>query len=330
MNLVCEKLKNNNGLEVTLLNLGATITSVSVPVADDGRIDLTLGYDKPEDYFDDRFHFGSTPGRYANRIGCGRFSLNGMDYQLTCNDGKHQLHGGETDFAKKLWDCSREADLVTFTYTSPDGENGYPGMLTAHIAYSLNDEGELTIDYCAVSDADTIINLTNHAYFNLSDGSGPVFDHELELNSDSFIVTDKESIPTGEIRTTADSPMDFSKAKKIGSVIHSDYDQISNFNGLDSCFVVNGSGLRRAAVLTDPASGRSLEVDTDMPGIQIYSGQGIKEGTEGRDGRVYGPCSGLCLEAQDYPDAPNHPEFPSAILRKGEVYKRTIIYRFKY
>ena len=328
MELRHEILKNNNGLEVTLLNLGASIIGVSVPGGDGKRIDLTLGYDDPGDYTEDKFYFGPTPGRYANRIAGGRFTLNGKDYQLTCNEGRNHLHGGDTGFGKRYWQTCRTDDIVSFTYYSEDGENGYPGNLTATVSYSLNDDNELIIKYTASSDADTVINLTNHAYFNLNGGLKPVLDHELFIDADSFIMTDTENIPTGEIRKTAGTPMDFSAPGKLGDVVFSDYEPIKNFKGLDSCFVIRGSGLRRAAVLTDPASGRSLEVDTDMPGLQIYTGQGIPAGTKGRGGLVYEAFSGVCLEAQNYPDAPNHPDFPSAVLKKGETYETTIIFRF--
>jgi aldose 1-epimerase len=328
MELICEKLNNKNGIEVTLLNFGAALIGVSVPDKDGGRTELTLCYDSPGEYVNDKFFFGSTPGRYANRIGRGRFTLNGHTYQLTLNEGRNQLHGGENGFAKKYWKASREDGVVTFTCISKSGENGYPGELTANVTYSLNDENELIINYHATSDADTIINLTNHAYFNLNGGTAPILDHELCLNSDSFIVTDKENIPTGEIRDTAGTSMDFSSPRRLGDVVFSEYEPIQNVQGLDSCFAVNGEGLRRAAVLSDPASGRTLEVDTDMPGLQIYTGQGIPEGTRGRGGLTYGPYSGVCLEAQNHPDAPNQPHFPSAVLKKGEAYKRTILYRF--
>jgi aldose 1-epimerase len=330
MEMVCEKLTNNNGMEVTLLNLGATLTGVCVPNKDGGRTDLTLGYDSPEDYIYDSFFFGATPGRYANRIGRGRFILNGQEYQLTLNEGRNQLHGGENGFAKKYWQASKQDSVVTFTYHSEDGENGYPGALAAKVAYSLNDENELVINYSATSDADTIINLTNHAYFNLNGGSASILDHELCLNADSFIVTDKENIPTGEIRDTAGTSMDLSFPRRLRDVVFSEYEPIQNVQGLDSCFALNGEGLRRAAVLSDPASGRTLEVDTDMPGVQIYSGQGIPEGTKGRGGLVYGPYSGVCLEAQNHPDAPNHPHFPSAVLKKGAAWKATIVFRFSF
>ena len=326
----CEILKNKNGLEVKLLNLGAALISVSVPDKNGERVDLTLGYDDPEAYLEDKFYFGSTPGRFANRIAGGRFTLDGKEYQLTCNEGRNQLHGGETGFGKRYWQTEKKGDAVTYTYKSEDGENGYPGNLNAALTYSLNDDNELMMNFAAVSDADTVINLTNHAYFNLNGGGKPVLDHELYLNADSFIVTDKENIPTGEIRKTAGTPLDFSRPKRLGDVVYSDYESIKSFNGLDNCFSVNGSGFRRAAVLTDPASGRSLEVDTDLPGIQVYSSQGIPEGTKGRRGLVYVPYSGVCLEAQNYPDAPNHPNFPSAVLKKGDDFKAVIIYRFRF
>jgi len=328
MDLICEKLTNKNGVEIKLLNLGAALISISVPEPGGGRAELTLGYENDEDYFDDSYFFGSTPGRFANRIGGSRFSLNGNMYELPPNEGANHLHGGADGFAKKLWETRREGDCVIFTHHSPDGENGYPGAMTASAAYSLNDENELIIEYAASSDADTVVNLTNHAYFNLSGGADKILDHTLRLNADAYVVTDEENIPTGEIRQTAGIPMNFSTPARIGDAVDSGYEAITYTGGLDSCFVLNGTGLRDAAVLSDPASGRTLEVMTDLPGLQIYTGHGIKDGTRGRDGLVYGPFSGVCLEAQHLPDAPNQPGFPSAVLTKGETFTATIIFRF--
>jgi len=328
MSLICETLKNNNGIEAKLLNLGAALISLSVPAGDGERADLTLGYDNNEDYYKDSFYFGSTPGRFANRIGSAAFSLDGRVYDLPPNENRNQLHGGATGFSKKLWDRARENGRVTFTYVSPDGESGYPGTLTAKVSYTLNDENELVIEYAATSDKDTVINLTNHAYFNLGGGAGTILNHLLKINADSFIVTDKENIPTGEIRKTAGSVMDFTEPARLADVVYSDEEAIRNFSGLDSCFKLNGEGLRSAAVLADPDSGRRLEVLTDLPGLQIYSGQYIPENTKGRGGLAYGPFGGVCLEAQHFPDAPNRPEFPSAVLRKGDIFSAKIIYRF--
>ena len=330
MNMICEKLNNKNGMEVALLNFGATITSISVPEPDGGRIDLTLGHESAEEYIEDWQYLGSTPGRFANRIDRGQFTLNGKTFQLTLDDTHMHLHGGKTGFAHRYWETAREGGQVVFTYFSPDGENGYPGNLTAKAAYSLNDENELTINYSATTDSDTIINLTNHAYFNLAGGKGTVLDHELQLNADSFVVTDKDLVPTGEIRGTAGTPMDFSSLRRIGDAVGSDYEAILDANGIDSCFVLNGSGLRRAATLVEPSSGRRLEVDTDLPGLQVYTSNSLPEGTKGRDGLVYGQYSAVCLEAQHYPDAPNQSGFPPAVLRKGELFSATIVYRFLF
>ena len=327
MALICEKLSNNNGLEVKLLNLGAALIGVSVPGSAGGRDDLVLGYENESDYLDDNLFFGSTPGRFANRIGGARFSLNGNTYTLPPNEFGNQLHGGENGFAKKLWDTQRENDVVTFTYQSPDGENGYPGNLTASVSYSLNDENELAIGYEAESDKDTVINLTNHAYFNLK-GNDTILDHMLQINADSYVVTNKENIPNGELGKTAGGGLDFSKPMRVGDAVDSNEEAIRLFNGIDSCFVLKGEGMRSAAVLKDPATSRTLEVLTDLPGLQIYTGQYIPENTKGRSGIVYGPFSGICLEAQHFPDAPNRPEFPSAALRKGEVFKAAIVFRF--
>ena len=329
MALICEKLTNNNGIEVKLLNLGAALIGVSVPGSAGGRDDLVLGYENESDYLEDSLFFGSTPGRFANRIGGSRFSLNGNTYTLPPNEFGNQLHGGENGFAKKIWETKRENDVVTFTYHSPDGENGYPGNLTARVSYSLNDDNELNIEYEAASDEDTVINLTNHAYFNLN-GKGTILDHTLKINADSYVVTNEENIPNGELKKTAGGGMDFSKPARIKGAVDSDEEAIRLFNGIDSCFVLKDDGLRSAAVLKDPATGRTLEVLTDLPGLQIYTGQYIPENTKGRSGASYGPFSGVCLEAQHFPDAPNRPEFPSATLRKGEVFKAAIVFRFGF
>ena len=326
MDLICEKLTNKNGVEVKLLNLGAALISVKVPDPEGRLDDLVLGYDSDCEYMDDSFFFGSTPGRFANRIGGSRFSLNGREYDLPPNEGKNHLHGGENGFAKKLWETKRENDRVIFTYHSPDGENGYPGNMTALVSYRLSDDNELIIKYSATSDQDTVINLTNHAYFNLN-GKGTILDHILQLNADSYVVTNEENIPTGELRKTSGG-MDFSKPKRIGDAINSNEEAIKLFDGIDSNFVLKGEGMRSAAILKDPETGRTLEVLTDLPGLQIYTGQYIPENTKGRDGHTYGPFSGVCLEAQHFPDAPNCPEFPSATLKKGEVYKAGIVFRF--
>jgi len=328
MTLICETLKNKNGIEVKLLNLGASIIGVSAPGRDGKREDLVLGYENNEEYFEDGLYLGSTPGRFANRIGGARFSLNGSVYDLPPNEGGNQLHGGENGFAKKLWETSVEDGRVAFTYVSPDGENGYPGTLTASASYGLNDDNELSIVYTAKADADTVLNLTNHAYFNLNGGRGTALDHELKINADEYVVTNKENIPTGELRKTAGSAIDFSEPKSLRSAIESGEEVVTNFGGVDSCFALNGKGFRSAALLKDPESGRTLEVLTDLPGLQIYSSQHIPENTKGRGGRVYGPFSGVCLEAQQFPDAPNRPEFPSAVLRKGEVFTAAIVFRF--
>jgi Galactose mutarotase and related enzymes len=329
MELICEKLKNKNGMEVTLSNLGAAIISITVPDKNGERVELTLGYENPEDYIDDLQFMGSTPGRYANRIKDAMFTLNGTTYQLTVNDRGSQLHGGRPSFAHRLWESERNENQVKNTYTSPDGENGYPGNLNVETCYTLNDNNEIVIEYSAISDADTVINLTNHAYFNLV-GSGTILDHVLKLDADAYVVTDDNYSPTGEIRSVSGTHMDFTSAKRLGDAIFSDDEMIKKYGGLDSSFTINGTGLRSAAILNDPESGRTLEVITDLPGVQVYTSQMLPEGTIGRGGIAYVPHSAVCLEAQNYPDAPNQPNFPSPVLRAGETFKATIIYRFSF
>ena len=327
-NLILEKLINENGMEVTLSNLGAAIINITVPSKNGERTALTLGYEKPEDYYNDLNFMGSTPGRYASFIKDAQFPLNGKLYKLAKNDGENMLHGGTPSFAHRIWESKRDENKVKLTYTSPDGENGFPGTVTVTTSYALNENNEIVIEYKAQTDADTAINLTNHVYFNLA-GVGTILDHLLELNSDSFIVTDEQQIPTGEIRSIGGTPMDLTSPKRLGDAIFSGYEAIKQYGGFDNYFAVNGQGLRLAARLTDPESGRILEVLSDLPGIQVYTTQQLPEGTKGRAGFTYGPYSAVCLEAQKYPDAPNQPSFPSAILREGETFMATIIYRFR-
>ena len=328
--IVLEKLNNNNGMEIGLINVGATLTSITFPGIGGGRDELTLGFESSEAYIENPPYFGSTPGRVASRITGGRFELNGRTYNLQRNAGQHTLHGGNPGFGSRYWKCIRDdqANSVTYNYVSPAGENGFPGTLDATVRYCLNNENEIIIEYFAETDEDTVINLTNHAYFNFSGGKTTIRDHLLYLACDYYVVTDKNDVPTGELRPTSGTPMDFSVPRRLGEAIDSDFEAIKKVGGLDTCFAVKGEGLRRAAVLSDPATGYRLEVDTDMPGIVVYTAQLLPKGTKGRGGLIYGPFSGVCLEAQNLMDAPNQPDFPSPVLRKGDIYKRTIIYRF--
>ena len=314
-------LKNEAGFEVSVTNYGGTVTSLRAPDRDGNFGEVVLGFETLDEYVRNPRYFNALIGRHANRIARGRFSLNGVEYQLPCNNGPNHLHGGFKGFDKRVWDVRESGNTLHLTYFSQDGEEGYPGNLTASVDYTLLDN-ELRIDYRATTDRDTIVNLTNHSYFNLR-GAGTILDHELTLNADHFTPVSEALIPTGEIKAVAGTPMDFRKAKAIGS-------DLDAAGGYDHNFVLNDwdGTLRLAARLYEPVSGRVLEILTTEPGIQFYSGNFLDGSLIGRNGVAYEKYTGLCLEPQHFPDAPNHPNFPSTVLRPGEEYKQTSVYRF--
>jgi len=314
-------LNNSLGFEVSITNYGGAITSLKTPDRDGNFGDIVLAYETLDDYVRNPRYFGALIGRHANRIARGRFSLNGIEYQLPCNNGLNHLHGGFKGFDKRVWDVSQDGNVLQLSYFSKDGEEGYPGNLTASVDYTLIDNA-LQIDYRATTDHDTIVNLTNHSYFNLR-GHGTILDHELTLHADSFTPVDEELIPTGEIRPVIGTPMDFRNGKAIGS-------QLAFIGGYDHNFVLNDwdGALRLAARLYEETTGRVLEILTTEPGIQFYSGNFLDGSLVGRNGVAYQKYTGLCLEPQHFPDAPNHPNFPSTVLRPGEEHKQTTVYRF--
>ncbi len=325
-------LANANGMEVSLTNFGATIVSILVPDREGKFADVSLGFDTIEGYETASPYFGAIAGRYANRLNQGRFTLDGTTHQVALNDARHHLHGGETGFDKRVWTARTMAESgsvgVELTYASPAGEENYPGALAVTVAYRLNNQNEIVIDYRAVTDAPTIINLTNHAYFNLAgEGGGTILDHQMQIHADAFVATDGELIPTGEIRSVDGSPMDFREPHAIGERIGAGYDALTFARGYDHCYVLTGHGLRLAATVVEAASGRVLEVLTDEPGLQFYCGNFL-DGVIGKSGHAYPFRSGFCLEANHFPDSPNHPEFPSTVLRPGETYAQQTIYRF--
>lgn len=309
-------LTNSFGLEVSITSYGGVITSLKTPG------DIVLGFETLDEYVRNPRYFGALIGRHANRIARGRFSLNGIEYQLPCNNGVNHLHGGFKGFDKRDWTVREDHNSLHLTYFSKDGEEGYPGNLTAFVDYTLRDN-ELHIDYRATTDRDTIVNLTNHSYFNLR-GAGTILDHELMLNADHFTPVSGDLIPTGEIKSVEGTPMDFRKAKAIGAEL----DAVAG--GYDHNFVLNNwdGSLRLAARLYEPVSGRALEILTTEPGIQFYSGNFLDGSYIGKNGVAYEKYTGLCLEPQHFPDAPNHPHFPSTVLRPGEEYKHISVYRF--
>ena len=313
-------LSNASGFEVSITDYGGAITSLKTPDRHGNLGDIVLGFKTLDDYVHNPRYFGALIGRHANRIANGQFSLNGNTYNLPQNNGANHLHGGFNGFDKRVWTAREDGNKLHLSYLSRDGEENYPGNLNAFVDYTLLDS-ELRIEYRATTDRDTIVNLTNHSYFNLR-GEGTILDHELTINADSFTPVTQELIPTGEIRSVEGTPMDFRKSKPIGLRI----DKVQ----YDHNFVLNGwdGSLRLAARLHEPLSGRTLEVLTTEPGIQFYSGNFLDGSIIGRNGVAYPKYAGLCLEPQHFPDAPNHPNFPSTVLRPGEEYNHTTVYRF--
>lgn len=315
----------NDKIEVSVTNYGATITSILAPDKNQNMGDIVLGYDTATEYEQNGGYFGATIGRYANRIGGAKFELNGVTYRLAANDGENHLHGGKTGFDKKLWDaCEKDAKLIMKTKSS-DMEENYPGNLEVEVSFSLEDDA-LIIEYCAVSDKDTVINLTNHSYFNLS-GKGNILNHELTVNADKFTRVDGNAIPTGELPEVKGTPLDFTSAHTIGERIDADDEDLKAVGGYDHNFVIRGEGMRLAAKFADKASGRAMEVYTDNVGLQIYTGNMI-DPVKGKNGERYGKRSGCCFETQCFPDSPNQPSFPSCLLKAGETYATTTKFRF--
>ena len=311
-------LTNDLGYEVSISTYGCAITTLKTPDRDGVFGDIVLGYETLEDYVRNPRYLGaSCIGRHANRIGEGRFSLNGVDYQLGRNNGPNHLHGGFQGFDKRVWNATEDGNVLRLSYLSKDGEESYPGNLEAFVDYGLSGN-ELSIKYRASTDRDTIVNLTNHSYFNLA-GAGTIVDHELTLHADNFTPVDSGLIPTGEIKPVAGTPMDFRNSRPIGSEVEYDHNFVlSNWDG----------SLRPAARLYESTSGRVVEILTTQPGIQFYSGKFLDGSLIGKKGVAYEKYTGLCLEPQHFPDAPNHPNFPSTVLRPGEEYDQTTIIRF--
>lgn len=321
---------NANGLTAKWIERGATLTELHIPDREGQAADVVLGFDNLAGYESEaNQHFGCTTGRFANRIRDAKFQLDGVEYQLARNIDPHHLHGGgERSLDRLLWQAEPIDGGVRFSYTSPDGEENYPGAMEIVVTYTLNDEDALRIDYEATTDKPTIINLTNHSYFNLSGhGSTSILDHELRIDADRYTPVDDLLVPTGEVADLANTPLDFRRRHRIGDAI----DSLLNTpaGGYDHNYVLNGKAgtLRPIAELYDPQSGRVMCVETDQPAVQLYTGNCL-EGQTGKGGKAYPPHSAVCLETQHYPDSPNQPDFPSTVLRPGETYRHTCIYRF--
>jgi len=323
-------LTNNRGMEVRVINYGGIITTIKVPDRDGILGDVVVGHDTLEGYLNRSRFFGALIGRYANRLAGGRFTLNGVEYTLAINNGVNHLHGGVKGFDKVIWHAADTDQGLRLTYISKDGEENYPGNLRVNVTYSLTEVNELRIEYEAATDQETIINLTNHSYFNLA-GSGTILDHELMIEADAFTPVDQALIPIGEIRSVKDTPMDFRSPTAIRRLIGNGDEQLRFAGGgYDHNFVLRGvaESFRKATTLYDPKTGRLLEVSTTQPGLQFYSGNFLDGSIIGKGGRAYVKYSGCCLETQHFPDSPNHPNFPSTVLRPGEEYRHTTVLKF--
>lgn len=323
-------LTNKSGASVMLTERGAGIVSIVVPDRNGVMGDVVLGYREEESYLADGPCAGKIPGRFANRIDGGRFTLDGKEYQLVKNNPGYQLHGGPDGFSNRLWKASQISDTkVILTLDSPDGDQGYPGNMHVEATYTWSDDNSLTLSIKATTDAPTIINLTNHTYWNLDgEDSGSILDHVLKLNASRWLATSEALIPTGELAPVEGTPMDFRTAKPIGRDIKADFPALKYGKGYDNCWVLDGApGLKIAAELSSAVSGRRLEIWTDQPAAQVYTGNWLDGSPLSKSGRPYRDYDGVAIECQGFPDAPHHPDFPSCVLRPGETYSRTIIFK---
>lgn len=328
-------LKNENGMEVEIITYGGRITSLKAPDKNGNFQNVVLGFDSLEDYLSENPYFGALIGRYGNRIEKGKFSLDGETYSLPQNDGENHLHGGEKGFDKVVWQAEEgeENNSLKLTYISEDMEQGYPGRLETVVTYTLNDDNSLDVFYRATTDKKTIVNLTQHAYFNLSaDFDKTILDHVVEINADTFLPVDETLIPTGEIKEVAGTPFDFREPKTIGKDIdkEGENEQLRRGLGYDHCWVLNEQdrGMRFAASAHHPGSGRLLEVHTNEPGIQLYTGNFLDGTLSQPGGGTYAHRTGFCLETQHYPNSPNEEGFPSVVLEPGETYSSKTSFKF--
>ena len=328
-------LTNTGGMEVAITNYGGVVVSIKAPDRSGKFADVVLGFDTFDAYLNNTPFFGVLVGRYGNRIAKARFTLDGHEYHLAANDNGNTLHGGLKGFDKRLWNAkdvsTKEVPALELTYLSKDGEEGFPGNLSVTVTYSLTPKNELKIDYAATTDKDTVLNLTNHSYFNLAgQGEGDILSHLMMINGDRFTPVDATLIPTGELKSVAGTPLDFRKPTAIGARIDADDQQIKFGRGYDHNFVLNrkGSELILAARVTEPSSGRVLEVLTTQPGLQFYTGNFLDGTIHGKTGKVYPRRSAFCMETQHFPDSPNQPQFPTTVLKPGEHFQSTTVFRF--
>lgn len=323
-------ITNKNGASASFLNYGATWQTMFVPNRKGELVDVVLGYDTVEEYQKNFMYLGCTVGRVANRIKDARFTLNGTEYKLPVNNGDACLHGGNVGFDKKIWQAQIDGDAVFFSLTSPDGDEGFPGTLSVVVIYTLDDENALSIRYLLNSDADTIQNMTNHAYFNLAGQQSTVLDQTLWINASRTTRIDKDVLPTGEIVPVRGTPLDFTKAKPIGRDIKGKGEMVDVIGGYDHNFVIDrkGSEVEKIATAIDPVGGIAMDVYTDQPGVQLFTPPDFTYMT-GKNGVKYGVYPAYCLETQHFADAMNHPEFPSIVLHAGEVFSSETVYHFR-
>ncbi len=329
-------LTNKNGVEAAITNYGGAVVSLKVPDRNGKFGDVVLGYDSLDGYVNDKSYFGAIVGRYGNRIGHAQFSLDGTTYTLAKNNGENSLHGGIKGFNKAVWAAkelpAKNGQSLELTYLSKDGEEGFPGNLHVRVVYTLTDSNELKIEYSATTDKKTVVNLTNHTYFNLAGpGSGDILGHQLVIEADKFTPVDASLIPTGELRDVQGTPLDFRKATAIGARIDQDDEQLKLGHGYDHNFVLRraaGAPISLAARVAEPNTGRVLEVWTTEPGVQFYTGNFLDGTARGKGGLTYARRSAFCLETQHFPDSPNQPKFPSVVLNPGEKYSTTTTYKF--
>ncbi len=324
-------LKNSKGTEAKISNYGGIVTSFKVADKNGQFGDVVLGYDNLEGYLKATPYFGSIVGRYGNRIANAKFSLNGKEFTLDKNNDQNSLHGGVKGFDKVVWNVVKVTDSsLELQYTSKDGEEGFPGNLNVTAIYTLTEDNGLRLDYTATTDKDTHCNLTQHSYFNFK-GKGDILDHVVKINADKFTPVDANLIPTGELRPVKGTPLDFSTPELIGARINNDDEQLKLGKGYDHNYVLNKSApgeLSLAATVSEPTSGRVMEVWTTEPGMQFYTGNFLDGTITGKGGWTYQQRNGFCMEPQHYPDTPNHPDFPTSVLKAGQVYKNTIMYKF--
>ena len=328
-------LTNANGVSISVSDYGGIVTQLMVPDKNGKAADVTLGYNSAERYVENSPYFGAIVGRYGNRIAKAVFSLEGVTYKLAVNNGENNLHGGIKGFDKVMWNVKEKtapgAVGLELSYVSKDGEEGFPGTLSVTANYRLTDANEFKIDYLAKTDKTTIVNLTQHAYFNLKgEGNGDILDHEVMLNADAYTPVSETLIPTGEIASVKATPMDFTSPRKVGDRIEADFQQLKFGAGYDHNWVINQKAkgqLTLAGAVYEPKSGRLMEVFTTEPGVQLYCGNFL-DGMIGKSGKPYGRRSGLCLETQHFPDSPNKPQFPTVVLKPGDTYKTTTVYKF--